>query len=293
MKIIYFAPLVLAVALQVSAQVPFSEMVSATGNDYTQNVFLYSAHESFKKEIKKGEVSAEDLKVEKLGLLTFSLFELNHKKSKSLLVYTYQKDGKSLIQRVYDESISLVRDSISKYGVELLLPEEYLDSEAKRVAYREGVQKLKAALGKKVDLYETLDANTLSNTPDGYEYIASFADQGENEEVKNIVSVLCRIAGLDGLLSIQLSTTYFNYSIAFSNTLMMIHTPYPVEDPKNGNGLMFASYFYMPQAPVGFIGLEKGEVSGEDLSGFPILLSRMSGDFMNFLNVQSEYAFSK
>ncbi|MEQ8473276.1 MAG: hypothetical protein RIC35_18920 [Marinoscillum sp.] len=262
-----------------------AELAQEDYREYAKNIFIESKYNDFQKPLKKGYITPEDLQIKRVGLLTFSLFEQDYKKDKALITYEYVKAGKSLIERIYDTSLPGIADSVRSYGITLITPNEF-DSDQK-LFYKAALDEIKLIFRKKLDLYDRLAEMDLSNTPTGIGFAPVFLEDGNNEDINVILGRLCEQLQLDALLSIQLTSNHFNYSIAFTNALMMINIPSPSPGSKV-YGQKLASYFYLTQAPVGFVGLDKGVVSGEDLSGFPTLLGRMVGDFFNMITIEQE-----
>lgn len=277
--------------LSTSAQSRFSEVTLEPMDDYLKNVFIQVSHGEYHKAVKKHHVKSSQFATPRIGLITFALFEQNHKKDKALLSYTYQKDEQVLIQRIYNETLPVLTDTLQHHAVTLVLPSSLNASQ--QAAYQEAVSQLQEIASKKVDLIETLTENNLSNTPEGMGYIPNFLDDGMNAEMNAILGKLAVLMDVDALLSVQVSSEYFNYSIAMSNVLMMMHFPDPLQTVAGAPAQKLGNYFYIPADPIGFIGLEKDEVVGEDIAPFSVLISRMAGDFLTILEIERDHLFSK
>jgi hypothetical protein len=73
---------------------------------------------------------------------------------------------------------------------------------------------------------------------------------------------------------------------------LQVYIPHPEPNPKKEiYGYQLGQLEFVPDAPTGFIGIKKDEVSGEDYSAFPNLLSRCGADFINFLNSEKSELF--
>lgn len=285
MKSLFIASLVLS-SFHVFGQDGINRLALEEDRQYMKNIFVESRYKELDKLLRKNDFSAADFSVKKVGLLTFAHFEQDFKKDKGLISYQYEKKGKSIIHRIFESSLPSITNAIELYGVDLITPYDFSEDQLK--LYKEALESIKAMSAKKIDLYDRLDETKLTNTPSGIGFAPVFLNDGNHDKINDILGELCSSLELDALLSIQITTNHFNYSIAFTNALMMVSIPCPVPESKT-KGQQLASYYYMTQAPVGFIGLEKGEVvTGEDLSGFPILLSRMTDDFFKIITLEEE-----
>lgn len=277
----------LLLAMGANAQSGINDLANEPTRQYMKNIFVESHYRDLAKALKKGEVNPQELNIKSVGLLTFSIFEQDYKKDKALITYQYEKEGQSIVERLYDQSLDGINDSLRKHSIQLVTPQDFTSQQLKH--YREAMQAIREMSFRKIDLYERLDATNLSNTPAGIAFAPVFMDHGNSVNINDILGTLCSNLGLDALLSVQVTTNYFNYSIAFTNALMMLTIPTPNAKTR---GQKLASYFYMTQSPVGFVGLNKGAITGDDLSGFPILLSRMTGDFFNMISMEQEMLLS-
>ncbi len=285
MKLIIYLVFGLGLSYSACAQLSISEMAAAPESEYIKNIFINYDVSNYSKLIRKEVIDPRVLFPRRIGLIAFNHFETDHKREKSLIAYQYQNDGLTIIQRIFNDSKKAIIDSLAQHDITLLSLDDF--DEAQLAAYKKAQSEIAQHYDRKVDLYKTLEKADISVCPTPFNFIPSFYNEGKDKVLNDILGNLCEELGLDGLLSIQLTTNTFNYSIAFTNAMLSLNIPDPDPDRKV-TGTQLAGYFYLTQSPVGFIGLKKGEVTGEDLSGFDKLLARMSGDVFRMLSLEQE-----
>ena len=265
---------------------------------------------SFSKSCKKmGQDLPEKLepKLQKIGILTFYLSDFSELDNRRALrsggVYADNLTTAAtaeLSKAFYERSLQKLKETYSAKGMELLTPDQFLDSDAKQEAY----YNTEIELSKFSKVMSALSRNIgrknekSPNAPDGYRVVYnSMSVDGADKKAVIGLGKLAKELGLDGLLSIQVMTNLKGKSIGFHKAKMTLHGINPI--PQDEVCKWVGGYFD------GLL-IEFGEVSGNDLvfakikkiaitdviiEGFDDLLARLSDKILT--QIPLEYNNSK
>lgn len=278
-----------------SSQKSLYEYATAPDRAFFKNAEIHCTLISdFKKPVAKNKIQRTNILLNKIGLLTFAHVETDFNSKKALFAYRHKpSEGNSLIQHIFDSSFGLLSDSLADAGFELLLPADYLISATHKASYRETQNFINDLARKRVKLLDVLEENNLQNTPGGIDFFASTISEGDHQKIVNQLGKLAADLNLDALLTIQVTTEHFNYALALQSVVFHLVIPHPLPDEKSKQiGYRLATYHYLHPAPIGFIGLKKGEeVTGEDYRAFPYIVSRSGADLFSFLEEELAILF--
>ncbi|MFT6882777.1 MAG: hypothetical protein ACJAVY_001575 [Marinoscillum sp.] len=277
------------------AQLSLLEISQLEDKQFFKNTFLSSPMlEDFRQGVKKGEVTKEELKLERIGLITFfqAENEINKEKAQAFSYGYKTKSANTIINEIFAQSIAPMKAALKEKGTTLLLPNEFIEGEAAQSKYNQVLGQIKTLNGKKEPIYEMESTTSYRSTPEGIDYVGVWLDNGQNQEVLNLLATLAKEINVDGFLMVRNTTQFYGFSEALGSILLQIYIPHPEPNPKKEiYGYQLGQLEFVPDAPTGFIGIKKDEVSGEDYSAFPNLLSRCGADFINFLNSEKSELF--
>lgn len=137
----------------------------------------------------------------KIGILVFGVTSANEYTA-SDGYYNYYKrmseDGANIVaQAIHDESIAAIKENYSKQGIEVYTPDEYLDTYAKREAFKTMDMRI---LGPAKLLASVTNPGEIG-LPDGYKYITNsyyHSDIGGRADIADELKMF----GMNGYLSI-------------------------------------------------------------------------------------------
>ncbi|RED97966.1 hypothetical protein [Marinoscillum furvescens] len=271
------------------------EYSTAPDREFYKNVEIHcSLLSDFKRPVAKGQLTAEQLPLSKIGLLTFAHVETDFNSKKALFAYTHGPESSlNLISHIYNSSYHHLEDTLKAASVELLLPQDYLQTANAKASFHNTQALINDLARKRVKLLDVLESNRLHNTPEGIDFIASTLSEGDHQKIVNEIGTLCKKLQLDAMLTVQVTTEHFNYALALQSIVFHLVVPHPLPDDKGKQvGYRLATYHYLHPAPIGFIGLKKGtEVTGEDYRAFPHLISRSGSDLFRFLQEELAILF--
>ena len=313
--------IILTLALLVSAmgysQKSIQELSSLSDKKFDKALRTYNGGspaiiKSFSKSCRRmGQELPEEVKpsLKKVGVLTFYLSDFSELDNKRALrnggIYADNLTTAAtaeLASTFYQTSLAQLKESYQAQGIELLTPDQFLDTEAKKEAY----YSTEIELSKASKLVSALSRNVgrknekSPNAPDGYRVVYnSMSIDGADKKAVISLGKLAKELGLDGLLSVQVLTNLKGKTIGFHKVRMALHGVNPI--PYDGTCKWVGGYFE------GLL-MEFGEVSGNDLvfakikkkaladvniEGFDALLGRLSTKILNQMEIDYSSAKSK
>lgn len=289
----FFTLLFIVFVFASTAQKSLYEYAIQEDEEFFKDTFIGSdITDDFSRAYSKGKITNDDIPLKKIGLLSFFLFEINYKKEKAHLVYKHKYEGNTIIQTIYNSSIGPLKDSLKRKGIQLLTPSEFLTTEGQKDAYEDAASRIQLIVNKKIGVQNVLNKYNSINTPSGIKYISSNIEEGKNQEILNIIAELSEALRLDGMMTIQLVSEYFNYAMTFKSLSLEIYGPHPLPDRKKGIlGYKLGNYAYICLDSRGFAGIKKDNVIREDYRAFPYLVARSGADFINFLQLELNTLF--
>ncbi|MEL6562173.1 MAG: hypothetical protein AAFQ94_28565 [Bacteroidota bacterium] len=262
---------------------------------------------SFSKSCKKmGQDLPEDLtpSVKKVGILTFYLSDFSELDNRRALrnggVYadnlTTAATGQ-LARDFYDQSLQKLKESYKAQGIELLTPDQFLDTEAKKDAYfsteikLSGVSKVVSALSRNVGRKNEKSPNA----PDGYRVVYnSLSIDGADKKAVISLGKLAKELGLDGLLSVQILTNLKGRTIGLHKVKMALHGINPI--PYDGTCKWVGGYFdglllefaEISAGDLVFAKIKKKAIADVKIDGFDALIGRLSDKVLNQIAIDYE-----
>jgi hypothetical protein len=253
--------------------------------------------------VRQGKITREDLKpLRRIGVLSFYINDdVWKEKSGNYLIWDYmtEKGANYFAQKFHDQAISALKTTIKTSGIELLTPNEFLDSPDKKQAYNSFEVKytglLKAVAGF-ANAVATGAGKTggVSATPKGYRMFAVTQVYGQDPKVQRTVGKLAKDLDLDGVLVIQLTTVTGSKSTVLKDVQISMFGANPEKyDPEAKypgiagaggywEGKCYGWYIY-PTGGVTFVNYKKKEVVGENYDGWPEFITRLADHFINYV----------
>ncbi len=244
---------------------------------------------TLKKPLKNGEVTAEDLKPLKIGLVTTYLFEEKFNSGRALMLYTYEKDGTSnyFFGKIAGPAIKGLLDAFDGSEVELLLPEDFLKTGEDKQRYAE--------LGKKLSFSEPFSSAVKGKgDPSGgeFEFIYSMFKGGFSEKVADELAAFAKATDLDAVLTLELVTQYFAKSTNLSRVNLMLHGVNEFEK-EGSQGLLMNVYTLHPDFMYPLITYKGGEVQDETYGGMGRMMNRIGKDYIKYLDESIDEVFAQ
>lgn len=242
-----------------------------------------------KKEIKAGVITKEDLKPTKIGLITTYLFEEKYTSRKSHIVYVYEGEGESayFFNKIAKPAINGLKQAFDNSDIELLLPQQFLDSDEKKESYGDLAKKLDGIQDPFIGIVKDMKMNP---SGEGFEFIYSMAMQGRSMKVANNLADFAEQMGLDAVLSLEISTVYQSKAVTFSGLRLILHGVKKT-GRSGGKGLLLNTYTLMPDMyyPLAFI--KGGEPEFEAYEGMDRIAERAGEDYIKYVDEFLEEAF--
>lgn len=220
-----------------------------------------------------------------IALASFHIYDIgtsNHIKNVSITYYSLSESGgNTMANKLLNSTISKLKESLKAQGVELLTPDQYLDTKEKRDYYR-SFEPTISKLGKFLSDIET-KRNDISVTADGYRAF-DIAAASDFRRAESMGGELAKALNVDALLSIGIELMSDRKNIAMNGVKMVLHgkNPIPKADKKYVSQNMGAGYyagqiyaagqFYFDK-PVDIAGFSKNKIVDENMEGLDIIFS--------------------
>ncbi|NNF02153.1 MAG: hypothetical protein HKN22_05675 [Bacteroidia bacterium] len=222
-----------------------------------------------------------------VGIVTFNISDLGASYSMKTQTHIYtdfynvgEEVGNIIANKIHKQTISALKNEFKKYGVTLLMPEEYLDTPEKKKAYQEYTAAV-SKLGKFLSNVENRNTD-LSVCANSYRYF----DMGAAFDFLRAESLgydLASILKVDAVLSIG-SLIQTNKKEGFYRSIKMaLHgpNPNPKEDKKyiaqksgNGyyNGQLYAGSSFSLKKPINFMNYKAQTI---EVDGLEVIFAAM------------------
>lgn len=272
------------------AQKTFVEFVGESDKIFFDGVFAScEIGDKFKKEIKSGTINENNLVPKKIGLVTLYVFEENYRKRKAHLTYIYSLEGEVnyFYNKISKQAAEGLKQGFAGSGYELVMPQDFLSSESKKKAFSVAMENINDLSD---PFLETVKAYNLSPAADPHQFVYTYVEDGTNGFVADELSTLAKELGLDGLLTVQLSTLYQTQTISFSGLSYVLHGINPIA-PEGEQGLVISNYALYPDYPYPFVSVRNGKTSSERYGGYRKLLERATKDYLKFNKGELEDLF--
>ncbi len=244
---------------------------------------------ALRKELKNGEVSIDDIRPKRIGLVSTYLYEEKFTKSQAMVLYIYEQDGgpNYFYDRIAGPAIDGLVKAFADSEVELLLPEDYLKTAEDRERYEK--------LGKKLSFSDPFSSavKAKGGDPAGgrFQFIYSMFKMGYSDKVWNELADFAVAMDLDAVLTLEIVTEYFDKSINLGKINLMLHGANKLE--KEGNrGLLYNIYTFYPDYMYPLAEIKGLKLGQEAYEGLGKIHERIGRDYIEYLDESLEEVFA-
>lgn len=260
-----------------------------------------------KKARKKGYEVPENLKPElkKVGLITFFLVdeswvEFSKQGQGGWGLYSRKEDyltpagSETFVNQFYKSGLSSLQKSFADKGYEVLLPEEFLDTEEKKSTYESYEIELSklAKIAKGLSNHLTKTYEKSPAVPEGFRLIQELtALDGLDKKAGQSAGELAKLLGLDAILTVKILVQLDKKELNLLAVEEYLHGSNPVPNGDYGpygkyllqkDGVIYAGAPLRLKKPIQFAEVHKKEgVSNIDIDGFDKVVQRLTDILLN------------
>ena len=224
----------------------------------------------------------EALTMKRIGLVSFYIMDDGIQDAYKYMGLS-DAGGNFIASKLHDMSIASVKESFSSQGFELLLPDEFLDSEAKKKAYSNYEMEVGVA-------YKMLlnTVNRIASTGAGIQNAASangyefypLAGAAGDYKLGESLAALTEQLGVDALAVAFIKTKTDKKNSYFVGTGMHLFSKNPIEKIPGKKypgrsyttGMNVGGLNYEVKKPFTFVDYKKGERTGQNFEGYGQLM---------------------
>lgn len=255
--------------------------------------------------VRQGKITKENLTLPKrIGLLSFYIYDESWgKKQGNYIVWNFltEKGANKFAQQFHDEGISAINTALKTESIELLTPEQFLNTSEKKEIYKnfevQYTGLLKAAAGFAGAFASGAGKRSISATPYGYRLFAVTGPVGQDPKLQRTMGKLAKDLELDAVMVLQISTVTNAKNSAVKDIQLSMFGPNPEEfDPdRKYPGIMGAGGYWEGKC-YGWYSLligdivfvkhskKKGGRPEETFQGWDQLLARLGKHFIGYIN---------
>lgn len=240
------------------------------------------------REIRAEILNHEDLKPQKIGLVTTYLFEERFNSRKAHLTYLYSKDGEKnyFFNRIADPVVQGLLQAFQGTHINLLTPAEFATSEKVKESYE--------ALGENLVLSEAFSetVNEMDLQPSGedFSFIYAYGMHGESLKIANALASFAETAELDALLSVEISTIYSTKNISLGTIRLIMHGVKPT-GRSGAKGLLMNVYSFSADKNYPLVTIKGGKLSNEKYQGLMPAANRIGKNYIQYIDDHIEELF--
>jgi hypothetical protein len=228
----------------------------------------------------------QKLEMKRIGLLSFYIMDEGDQDAYSWMGMS-EAGGNYIASTLRDMSIDAIKGSFSAEGFELLLPEEYLDTDAKKQAYANYQMEVgpgfKVLLNAVNSIASAGSGMQMSATASGYEFIP-FADAAGDYKMGESMAGLTEQLGVDALAVVFIKSRTDKKNTYFVSTGMHILSKNPIEKVPGKKypgrsyttGMNVGGLTYAAKPQFTFVDYKKGERIAEDFVGYDQLITKIA-----------------
>lgn len=236
------------------------------------------------------------LDIKKVALVSFYIQDDGAENEYAFISIT-EEGGNMLATKFYEASIESLKESFKNAGVELLVPEEFLNSDEKKTAYEEYEFQVGKMMKIVINTVENIRSTAIKGgiedevgVPVGYRYIPA-GMSAEDYTTSKSLGDLTTALDVDAVLVVFCRTQTTSRNIAFLEMGMTLNGVNPIEKVPGkkypgksyNTGMFFSRGKVAPGKMFAFTDLKKKQISFENYDGFNELMDKFSTKFITSL----------
>ncbi len=228
----------------------------------------------------------QELSMKRIGLISFYIMDEGDQDAYKWMGLS-EAGGNYLASTLHDMSINGMKTSFSEAGFELLLPDEFLDSNAKKEAYSNYEIEIGPGFKMLINIVNRITSIGtgihMSATANGYEFLPLATAAGDYKLGESLATLTEQL-GVDALAVAFIKTRTDKKNTYFVSTGMHIFSKNPIEKIPGKKypgrsyttGMNVGGLSYTAKRQFTFIDYKKGEIIEQNFEGYDQLMEKIA-----------------